>query len=122
MTSRFQKTKGPCRGEVWRVSFEPSVGAEITKVRPAVVLSVPTVGRLPLRIVVPVTKWDERYVRAGWLVHLPASLSSGLGMESAADAFQVKSLSVERFVSRLGQITANELQDISAAVAYCVGA
>ena len=43
------------RGEIWTVRFDPSEGAEIRKVRPAVVISVDTVGLLPLRIVVPLT-------------------------------------------------------------------
>jgi mRNA-degrading endonuclease toxin of MazEF toxin-antitoxin module len=51
------KAPAPKRGEVWLVQFNPSVGAEIQKVRPAVVLSVDGVGLLPLRIVVPVTDW-----------------------------------------------------------------
>jgi len=41
------------RGEIWEVEFRPAVGAEIRKMRPAVVVNVPEVGRLPLRIVVP---------------------------------------------------------------------
>ena len=47
----------PKRGEVWLIDFDPTVGAEIRKVRPAVVLTVPGVGRLPLQIVVPLTEW-----------------------------------------------------------------
>lgn len=45
----------PARGEVWLVSFDPSLGAEIRKVRPAVVINIDEMGRLPLRIVVPIT-------------------------------------------------------------------
>jgi mRNA interferase MazF len=47
----------PKRGEVWTVRFDPAVGAEIQKVRPAVVIGVDSVGRLPLKIVVPITDW-----------------------------------------------------------------
>ena len=53
----------PLRGEVWKVNFSPSVGAEIQKVRPAVVLSLDVVGRLPLRIVVPITDWKPAWMR-----------------------------------------------------------
>ena len=42
----------PKRGEVWLVDFDPAVGAEIHKLRPALVVSVDTIGRLPLRLVV----------------------------------------------------------------------
>jgi mRNA interferase MazF len=45
------------------VQFGPSVGAEIRKIRPAVVISLDTVGRLPLRIVVPLTDWQDAFAK-----------------------------------------------------------
>ncbi len=53
------KAQPPQRGEIWMVRFDPSVGAEIRKIRPAVVVSLDNVGRLPLRIVVPLTDWQD---------------------------------------------------------------
>ena len=47
----------PKRGEVWAVNFDPAVGAEIGKARPAVVIGVESIGRLPLQLVVPITDW-----------------------------------------------------------------
>lgn len=51
--------RAPRRGEVWMVDFDPAVGAEIRKLRPAVVISVDAVGRLPLRLVAPGTDWKS---------------------------------------------------------------
>lgn len=51
----------PARGEVWHVRFDPAVGAEIQKTRPAVVISVDEVGVLPLRIIVPITGWQTAF-------------------------------------------------------------
>ncbi len=48
----------PRRGEIWDICFDPSLGAEIQKTRPAVV-NIESVGRLPLRMVVPLTDWKE---------------------------------------------------------------
>jgi mRNA interferase MazF len=115
-------TPAPKRGDVWLVNFDPSAGAEIRKVRPAVVLTVSGIGRLPLQIVVPLTEWKTHYANASWFVFLPASPTNGLSKDSGADAFQVKSLSETRFVKRLGEVTAQQLDDIAAAVALCVGA
>jgi mRNA interferase MazF len=112
----------PRRGEVWLVNFNPIVGAEIRKVRPAVVVTVAGIGRLPLQIVVPVTDWKPHYANASWLVHLPASPTNGLSKDSGADAFQVKSVSENRFVRRLGEVTSQQLDDIASAIALCVGA
>jgi mRNA interferase MazF len=111
----------PARGEVWRVRFDPAVGDEIRKVRPAVVVSLPSVGRLRLKIVVPITEWKPYYVNAQWMVRLPATPENGLSKESAADAFQVKSVSEARFVDKLGELTPDEMDDIVAAVAACLG-
>lgn len=112
----------PLRGDIWLVRFNPQVGAEIEKTRPAVVISTDAVGRLPLKIVVPVTAWASDYARAPWMIQLRPTDGNGLSKESAADAFQVKSVSLHRFVSRLGRIDADQLEDIAQAVALCVGA
>ena len=112
----------PRRGDVWLVNFDPTVGAEIRKVRPAVVVSAAGVGRLPLQIVVPLTDWKPHYANASWFVPVPASAANGLSKDSGADAFQVKSLSEKRFVKRLGEATSQQLDNIAAAVALCVGA
>jgi hypothetical protein len=39
----------PQRGEIWLVNFDPTMGAEIQKTRPAVVVSSDAVGRLPMK-------------------------------------------------------------------------
>ncbi len=112
----------PARGEVWRIRFDPSEGDEIKKVRTAVVISEDAVGRLRLKIVVPITEWKSRYASFPWFVHLVPTPANGLTKDSGADSFQVKSVSQTRFVDRLGQLTPGELDDIANAIAICVGA
>ncbi|MBX3410809.1 MAG: type II toxin-antitoxin system PemK/MazF family toxin [Phycisphaeraceae bacterium] len=122
MTSPSKTNPSPVRGEVWWIQFDPSVGSEQRKTRPAVVLNVGSVGKLPLRIVVPVTEWDPKWATVPWLVYLKATSRNGLTKDSAADAFQVKSLSLQRFVKKMGVLTADEMEQVAAAVALCVGA
>ena len=109
------------RGEVWEINFQPAVGAEIQKIRPAVVINIPEVGRLPLAIVVPVTEWQEVYAHRSWFVRLPATSRNGSSKESGADAFPVKSVSELRLIRRLGQLTDEETDLIGEAIALCVG-
>jgi|ERR1043166_934463 mRNA interferase MazF len=116
------KVPAPRRGEVWLIDFDPSVGAEIQKVRPAVVIGVDTVGRLPLRLVVPITDWKPHYVAYPWFVELLASVANGLTKDSGADAFQTKSVALSRFVDQLGKVTTAQLDEIAEAIALCVGA
>ena len=85
-------------------------------------ISEDAVGRLPLRIVVPVTEWKPAYAKYTWFVHLPVTYTNGLEKDSGADAFQVKSVSTARFVKRLGELPDSQLEQIAAAIAICVGA
>ncbi|MCA9520703.1 MAG: type II toxin-antitoxin system PemK/MazF family toxin [Myxococcales bacterium] len=115
-------TSDPKRGEIWLVDFDPSRGNEIQKTRPALVVSVDSVGTLPLRIVVPITTWQPKWSTAPWIVYLKQSQRNGLSRDSGADCFQVKSISVDRFVRPLGVVTATNMQDVAAAVRICIGA
>ena len=112
----------PSRGEIWLVNFDPAVGFEIQKLRPALVMSLDSIGRLPLRIVVPMTDWKSQYAAYPWFVEIPATNANGLAKDSGADAYQAKSLSLLRFDRRLGRVTASKLDAIAAAIALCVGA
>jgi mRNA interferase MazF len=103
------------------VDFDPAVGAEIQKVRPALVISVDSIGRLPLRMVVPLTDWKSQYSNFPWFVVIPADSSNGLSKDSGADAFQTKSVSLTRFVRSLGAVSSAQLDDVASAIALCVG-
>jgi hypothetical protein len=46
------------RGEVWMVRFDPSVGTEIRKSRPAVVVNLDAIGRLPSPYASPLLDWE----------------------------------------------------------------
>jgi mRNA interferase MazF len=46
---------------------------------------------------------------------------NGLGKDSGADAFQVKSLSIVRFDYKVGVLLTDQMDDIAAAIALCVG-
>lgn len=80
-----------------------------------------SVGRLRLRIVVPITTWQPHFAKHLWLVYIEKTPPNGLDHDSAADAFQVRSLSEERFVQRIGKLTPAQMDEIAAAIALCVG-
>ena len=111
----------PQRGEVWRVEFEPSRGAEIRKTRPAVVMNVATAGKLALRIIVPITGWQPPFERVFWHVRIEPDDTNGLDKVSSADAFQVRSLSLERFVDRIGELNSEQVTAIAQAISVVVG-
>lgn len=114
-------TEGIQRGDIWTIRFDPSEGDEIQKIRPAVVMTTAGAGKMRLHIVVPITGWQPQFSRYFWMVQLTSDEQNGLSKDSAADAFQVKSLSVNRFQRKLGRITEEHLKEISTAIALCVG-
>ncbi|MEA2046428.1 MAG: type II toxin-antitoxin system PemK/MazF family toxin [Euryarchaeota archaeon] len=105
------------RGEVWLINLDPTVGAEIKKTRPAVIVNDDAIGILPLKVIVPITEWKERYAIAPWMVRLEPDPENGLDKPSAADAFQVRSVAQERFVRRLGKLSDTTMQEITKALA-----
>ena len=76
------------KGEVWLVNLDPTVGDEIRKMRPAVVTSRDALGVLALRVVVPVTAWQDRFQGCDWLVRVEPDSANNLDKPSAADALQ----------------------------------
>lgn len=104
------------QGEVWLINLDPTIGSEIRKTRPAVIVNDDAVGILPLRVIVPITDWKERYQSAPWMVKLTPSSQNGLSKDSAADAFQVRSVSNQRFVKQLGSLTNSTMEEISGAL------
>ena len=100
------------QGKIWLINLDPTVGAEIKKTRPAVIVNDNSVGRLPLKVVVPLTDWKDRYGVAPWMVKISADKKNKLTKTSSADCFQVRSLSEERIVKRVGIVDLQTLERI----------
>ena len=109
------------KGEVWLINLDPIVGAEIQKTRPAIIVSEDELGVLPLRVIVPLTEWKDRYRIAGWMVRIDPDPTNGLSKPSAADAFQIRSVSQARFVNRIGIIPGALLQEILKSIQTVIG-
>jgi mRNA interferase MazF len=104
------------RGEIWLVNLDPTIGSEIRKTRPAVIISSDLVGILPLKVIVPFTEWKDRYAQAPWMVRVDSSEQNGLSKSSAADALQIRSVSQQRLVQKLGDLSPLQVAKIVQAV------
>ncbi len=100
------------QGEIWLINLDPAIGAEIKKSRPAVVVNDNTLGKLPLKIIVPLTDWKDRYEIAPWMVKIIPENHNNLMKESAIDCFQIRSISEERFIKKIGRINQGILDEI----------
>jgi mRNA interferase MazF len=92
------------RGEIWFINLDPTVGAEIKKTRPAIIVNDNELGVLPLRIIVPLTDWKEKYEVADWMVKIEPNNQNNLTKNSAADCFQIRSVSKDRFIKKVGKV------------------
>ena len=104
------------QGEIWLINLDPTIGAQIKKTRPAIIVNDNSLGKLPLKIIVPLTDWKDRYDVAPWMVKIIPNSLNNLTKESAADCFQIRSLSEERFLRKLGKIDSDNLDDIQDAL------
>jgi mRNA interferase MazF len=100
------------QGEIWLINLDPTIGAEIRKTRPAVIVNDDSLGKLPLRIIVPITDLKERYDIAPWMIKIKKNTKNGLTKDSSADCFQVRSISQERFIRKIGIISAPIMNEI----------
>lgn len=110
----------PRRGEVWRINFDPTVRTEIQKSRPAVVISSDAVGKLPIKLVAPITGWQPHFAGDVWHVRIDPDAHNGLTKPSAVDVLQVRGVDVQRFTDPLGVVTADTLEEIVTSLALVV--
>jgi mRNA interferase MazF len=54
---------------------------------------------LPLKIIVPITDWKDRYNFAPWMVNLIPDIQNGLSKDSSADCFP-NSVNIKRAICK----------------------
>ncbi len=105
------------QGEIWMVHFEPSVGSEIQKLRPAIVVNDDKIGRFGIKIVVPLTKWKEHYQNYPWIIKISPNTTNGLQKDSSIECFQIKSFATQRFEHKIGHIETPLLLQVHSTIA-----
>ncbi len=110
------------QGEIWEINLSPTVGAEIRKKRPVVIINDDAIGILPLRVVVSVTEWKEHFQGAIWMVKIEPDNKNNLKKISALDVFQIRSVSTARFLKKIGSVTFEILDEVKTAVKAVIDA
>ena len=104
-------------GDIYWVNLEPTLGDEIKKQRPVVLLNPGHVKHLRLALVVPVTGWKAQWRDHPFFVWLEPSPSNGLSKLSVVDCFQIRAVSHQRLQQKIGSISAEELDRVQRAIA-----
>ena len=105
----------PRRGEVWWISFDPSIGGEIRKMRPAIIVSNDSANRYLNRVqVVPLTSNVERLYPAEAYVSVN-------GVRNKAMADQITTASKRRLRSKIGQLVSADLTGVERAIKIQLG-
>lgn len=105
------------KGDIVDVDFEPQVGAEIKKIRPAVIISNTILNnKLPVITVVPLRGNLDLALDFMHIVYFDSK--NGLTKDSFADVCQIKSIDRKRITRVLGRVSDNDLAEIISSIDF----
>ncbi|MDD5450969.1 MAG: type II toxin-antitoxin system PemK/MazF family toxin [Desulfovibrionales bacterium] len=103
-------------GEIYWVNLDPTIGSEIQKKRPVIVLNGGHKKHLKLAIVVPLTAWDSQWTNNPLFVPIEPDKNNQLQKISAVDCFQIRAISHQRFAEKIGSIPEEKIHLIKQAL------
>jgi mRNA interferase MazF len=102
-----KKSGFPKRGDVWWVDFDPSLGTESAKTRPAIIVSNDVSNEFLERVqVVPLTSNTAKVYPSETVIRFT-------GKESKAAADQLATVSKRRLKKKSGRLTSEEMADVA---------
>jgi mRNA interferase MazF len=112
--------RAPKRGEVYLVQFDPTVGAEIRKTRPALIVQNDIGNRhSPLTIVAAITsRADDQPYPTEVTLNPP---EAGLKVKSAVLLNQIRTVDRQRLVRRLGSVAPRTMRRVDQALRISLG-
>jgi mRNA interferase MazF len=119
--SQTQRPPGPKRGEIYLTNLDPTVGREIQKTRPALVIQNDIANRVSdVTIVAPITS-TVRFPLNPVHVLLAANRNTGLAVVSVAVFNQIRAVDLARLVKRLGVADDDTMKRVDEAILISLG-
>jgi len=109
----------PKRGDVYLVNLDPTLGSEIKKTRPAVIIQNDVGNQYsPVTIIAPITSGEETVYPVEVLVEAP---EGGLSNNSLVLLNQIRAVDKRRLVKRLGTLKPETLRQVDRAITISLG-
>jgi mRNA interferase MazF len=110
----------PQRGEIYLVNFDPTIGSEIKKTRPALILQNDVSNQYsPITIVAAITaQFTEPLYPTEVLIKVP---EGGLQVDSVALLNQIRSIDKQRLIKRLGVLESVTMEQVDKAIQISLG-
>lgn len=110
----------PKRGEVYLVNFDPTIGSEIKKTRPALVVQNDISNEFsPITIVAAITsEYDDNLYPTEVSIKPP---EGGLTNNSVVLLNQIRSVDKKRLIKRLGKLTLTSMKQVERAIQISFG-
>ena len=111
----------PKRGDICLVNFDPTIGAEIRKTRPALVLQNDIANKSsPVTIVAAISsKFDGSLYPTEVLI--AANAGTGLAVDSVVLLNHIRTVDRKRLVRKLGRLSAVKMEEVNRALRISVG-
>lgn len=103
--------------DIYYVDFDPTIGSEIQKKRPCVIVNADCFAALPLKVVLPITGWNNSFATQDWKIKINPSSINGLHKISAVDCLQIRCIDEQRFAERIGQLEDFYIEHLTEALA-----
>ena len=91
------------------------------KIRPAVVISSDVFGNLPIKLVAPITGWQDHFEENIWRVRVEPNDTNGLTGDSAIDVMHIRGIDLIRFIRKRGRLDATFIEEIALVINTVIG-
>ena len=110
----------PKRGEIYLVNFDPTIGSEIKKTRPALIVQNDIANRYSSVTIVAAlsSQFDTSLYPTEVLIEPP---EGGLGKRSVVLANQIRTIDKQRLIKKIGILKPETMHQVNHALAISVG-